>query len=426
MVTATPPTTKVEQFPCPSCGAKLEFHPHAGRLKCPYCGWEDAIAETAAAIVEHDYREYLQTKHTTLSQLSTTALEVACPGCRASITFQPPDTAGKCPFCGTGIVTQGKAAGPVIEPEGVMPFTISQQQARQRIRQWIENRWFVPNALKQMAQQTGLQGVYLPFWTYDTYTVSHYTGMRGEYYYVTETYTETDDDGNSSTRTERVQRTRWYPTAGTVEQFFDDVLIPATQQVPGPDLQKLAPWPLENLQPYDSAYLAGFKAQRYQVPLATGFETAKQQIKGDIEDQAKSDIGGDDQQITTLATDYSAITFKHILLPVWISAYRYNNRPFQVMVNAQTGAVLGDRPWCKVKVGLAIAAGVGVLIGILWLASHHSRSTPNFRPNRPGQVWQSGAGSDRRFDQSNSQRNSNSRRDNPPKSSSAATAKSRR
>jgi ribosomal protein S27E len=406
MVTATPPAPKVKQFPCPSCGAKLEFNPHAGQLKCPYCGWEHAIAQTAEDIVERSYTEYLQTKHTPMTKLSETALEVSCPGCRASITFQPPDTAGKCPFCATGIVTQGKAAGNVIEPEGILPFGVSQNQARQRIRKWIENRWFAPNALKQMAQQEGLQGVYLPFWTYDTYTVSHYTGMRGEHYYVTETRTETDADGKTSTHTEQVQRTNWWPTSGTVEQFFDDVLIPATLRVQGQDLHKLEPWPLENLKPYDSAYLAGFKAQRYQVPLDQGFETAKQRMKGDIEGTVTDHIGGDDQQITSLSTDYSAITFKHILLPVWISAYRYNNKQFQVIVNAQTGAVLGDRPWSKVKIGLAIAAGIGLLTGGIWFYNTHVRYVPSVRPSTSGQVLRSGRAIERTLRQNSPKRES--------------------
>jgi DNA-directed RNA polymerase subunit RPC12/RpoP len=380
MTTATQTPVTNRQFPCPSCGSKLEFNPKAGELKCPHCGWKEAIPQTAAAVEERSYEQYLTIAPSQTTLLSTTALEVECTGCRAQVTFEPPQTAGKCPFCGTGIVAQGKTPHPTLAPESLLPCRISQREAQAKVRKWIESRWFAPNALKQLAQQEGIQGIYLPFWTYDSHTISHYTGDRGEYYYTTETYTTTNSDGEQVTETREVRHTRWYSTSGTVTRFFDDVLIPATQEIPPDRLTKLQPWDLTKLMPYDAAYLAGFKAQRYQVSLQQGFGLAKSTMADMIDRDVRSDIGGDEQQVNSVTTAYNAITFKHILLPVWLSAYRYHNQQYQVMVNAQTGQVLGDRPYSVVKIALAVFAGVAIVVGGVVLFNY--AKTPH-HPRRP-------------------------------------------
>lgn len=370
----------LQTFPCSHCGAKLEFNPRVGRLKCPYCGHEEDVPESPDDLTELPYETYLATRKVKTSRLSESALEVACPSCRARVTFQPPDVAGNCPFCGTGIVGKGEKAHPVVEPGGILPCLVAQKQARDRIRKWLGSNWFVPSALQQMAQQEGLQGVYLPFWTYDAQTQTQYTGQRGEHYYTTETHTYTNSEGETITETREIQHTRWYSASGSVARFFDDVLIPATTQLTPKQLKKLEPWNLKKLVPYAPAYLAGFKAQRYQVPLEMGLERAKTEMQKVIHQDICHDIGGDEQQVDWSTTQHHDITFKHVLLPVWLSAYRYNNKQYQVIVNAQTGEVIGDRPYSAVKIALAIAAGVTVLVGGFFL---FSRLMDKPSPKRP-------------------------------------------
>lgn len=380
------PESAVKKFPCPSCGANLEFNPKSAQLKCPYCAWEDAIPESAEQVQERSYEEYLNKNRTHLAKLSATALEVRCSDCGANVTFEPPHVAGQCPFCAASIVAQPKLADPTLAPEGIVPFTIDRQKARESIQRWIGSRWFAPNALKQLAQQEKIQGVYLPFWTYDSYTTSHYSGERGEYYYITETYTETNDQGETETKTREVRHTRWYFVSGMVSRFFDDVLIPATKLVNIKRLNALEPWHLqESLRPYDPSYLAGFEAQRSQVALKEGFENAKDIMSDEIHSDVQCDIGGDEQRIHNISTAYSAITFKHILLPVWLSCYRYRNKQYQVMVNARTGEVQGDRPYSVWKITSAVVAGIALVGGIFVLfnlnkAKHQPPNNPNPYP----------------------------------------------
>ena len=349
------------RYPCPGCGADLLFAPEDGYLTCPYCGRKEAIPASAEEVVERSYEEYLKPRSDQLIVIAGDALEVKCDGCGATVTFTPPEVAGECAFCGRKIVAQPRSADPILAPEGVLPFRVAEKQANEVIKKWIATRWFAPNALKKLAYQEAVGGVYLPFWTYDVNTVTHYTGQRGEHYYVQETYQEIDSTGKSVARTRQVRKTRWYGASGTVTRWFDDVLVPATKSVARPRLVALEPWDLDQLKRYEPVYLAGFKAQRYEVALSEGFEEAKAIMAPTIESDVRRDIGGDEQRIERLATSYSGITFKHLLLPVYLGAYRFNGKVFQVMVNARTGEVQGDRPYSFWKIFFFVLMIIAVI-----------------------------------------------------------------
>jgi len=199
----------------------------------------------------------------------------------------------------------------------------------------------------------------MPFWTYDTATTTRYTGMRGDHYYVTESYT--DSQGKSQTRS--VQKTRWSGASGTVNNNFDDVLVCASHSLPEKLTRDLEPWDLPELQGYDDRYLSGFVTESYQVDLKAGFDSAKQVMAPKIRSTICSDIGGDVQQVTTQSSDYNNITFKHILLPLWISAYKYNDKVYRFMINARTGEVQGERPWSVIKITLLVLGVIAIGVG---------------------------------------------------------------
>lgn len=348
------PKAKQQRFPCSACGADLVFDPKENCLVCPYCGHKEAIPTTDALVEERLLDDFLRPGGERLAKVAENAIEVSCTRCGATVTFTPPEVAGDCPFCGSTIVAQPKAADPMVAPEAVLPFSVTQQQANAAIKRWLSSRWFAPNALKKLAYQESISGVYIPFWTYDANTRSYYTGERGEHYYVTEQYTDTDAQGNTVTKTRQVQHTRWYSASGEVARSFDDILIPATKSVSRPRLAQLEPWDLHQLNPYDPAFLSGFKAQRYQVEMVEGFEEAKGIMAPVIEGDVRRDIGGDVQRVHSINTSYFDKTFKHILLPVYIGAYRFNQKIYQVMINARTGEVQGDRPYSVWKIALLI------------------------------------------------------------------------
>ena len=331
------------------------YEPQDGYLSCPYCGHKEAIPKSAAEVQERSFEQYLRVRPEQMGELAANALEVQCQSCGAKSLFTPPEVAGRCEFCGVQIVAQPQSADPILTPEGLLPFRITQKQATENLRKWLASRWMAPNDLKRFAQPDAIHGIYIPFWTYDTNTTTHYTGQRGDYYYVTETYYETDAQGKQVARTRQVRHTRWSSASGTVSRWFDDVLIPATRSLSLGRLDALEPWDLNQLVPYNPAFLSGFKAQRYQIDLEQGFALMKEVIAEQIETDVRDDIGGDEQSIDELSTHYSGITFKHLLLPVYAGAYRFKGKVFQIIVNARTGEIQGDRPYSSVKIVLLIA-----------------------------------------------------------------------
>ena len=194
-------------YPCPGCGASEVFDPADGQLTCRYCGHKEPVPVGTAAVEEYSYNEYLRAPGP-MMKTSEHTRDGTCSSCGAVITFTGEELSDTCAFCGTSVVVQPKESDPLVSPVGVVPFRIPQPQATQCINEWLKHRWFAPSALKKFAGEATISGIYLPFWTYDADTTSNYTGERGEHYWETETYTETDSNGNTVERTRQVQKTR--------------------------------------------------------------------------------------------------------------------------------------------------------------------------------------------------------------------------
>ncbi len=353
----TPSSPSARFFPCKQCGAKLQYEPGTKHLKCPYCSAENEIAVADEPAAELDFDAALARLESSTPTEKTDTVQ--CDGCRAVLTLAPNITSLACPFCGTNIVNQGRTTS-LIKPNAVLPFAIKREAAVESYRKWIKSRWFAPSKLKSQALlDATLQGLYLPAWTYDCDTNTSYTGERGDAYYVSVTVMV---NGKPQIRQER--RIRWTPVSGAVFVQFDDVLVLASPTLPPKLTEKLEPWDLKTCLPYSDDFLAGFTAECYQTDLKQGFGVAKEKMAPEIDAAIRSDIGGDEQRISSRSSRYSRITFKHILLPVWVSAYRFGGKVFQFLINARTGEVQGQRPYSALKIAMAVLAGL-IVIGII-------------------------------------------------------------
>jgi DNA-directed RNA polymerase subunit RPC12/RpoP len=358
-----------KDFPCASCGAKVRYDPETQGLKCEYCGAVRPVPLEAGDVAELDYHRYLawvESQEDTLEQIV-----FECDSCGAETTAAPDVASTECPYCDTPLVHEGGSTQH-IKPKSLLPFRVSEEDARSSFRKWILSLWFAPNALKKYARgDRKLNGVYVPYWTYDCNTITWYTGQRGEYYWTTETYTTTVN-GKTVTRTRSVRKTRWYSASGVVFNSFDDILILASTSLPRSYALKLEPWDLDNLVPYGDAFLSGFRTESYHVDLDEGFGRAARVMEGPIRSSICRDIGGDRQRIHSTNTKYEDISFKHILLPVWISAYRFKEKVYRFLVNARTGEVQGERPWSWMKIllfALGVIGGIGGVAGLIALLS---------------------------------------------------------
>jgi predicted RNA-binding Zn-ribbon protein involved in translation (DUF1610 family) len=367
--TVATPVEKERKFPCKSCGANLTFAPGQSVLKCTFCGHAETIPQTAQEIKEYSFNDYLQKPRSKgYGSAEGKYQDVRCNGCGAVAHLDATVSATTCPYCGSPMVLDDakteESDEDVITPEGLIPFKVTAQRAQQLFKEWIAGLWFAPNGLKNESHASQLHGVYHPYWTYDANTISHWTGERGDYYYTTETYT-TEEDGKTVTRTREVRHTRWTFVSGVHSEFFDDVLIDA-----GKDLAFPATYNLGELVPYTSEYLSGLGAERYTLSCEDGWKEAKQEIAGEIRSAVNGEIGGDEQRVLSIDTAFSGITYKHILLPLWISCYRYANKSYCFQINGQSGAVAGSRPYSFWKIAALVLVIIAVIAGIVIAVQH--------------------------------------------------------
>lgn len=354
--------------PCEACGADLRFAPGQEKLVCDHCGHDQAIPRALgrgrSGLAELPLAAGLAARLPAGAMQDNRTL--TCSNCAALIEISGANHAGQCPFCATPVVLDTGLTRQ-IKPQGLVPFALTEAQAHAALNSWLSGLWFAPSGLRQYARKgRKMTGVYAPFWTFDAETRSRYTGARGDAYYETEEV-QVEVNGRWETRSQQVRRVRWTPVAGRVARDFDDVVIYASRSLPPAYMAALQPWDLSALTAYHPDYLAGFEAEGYTVALSDGHDQARAEMARVIDMDVRRDIGGDEQRVAAIDTDFAQETFKHILLPIWTAAYRYRDRSYRFVVNAQTGQVRGDRPWSAWKIAFAVAfAAIALGLG-LWL-----------------------------------------------------------
>lgn len=355
------------RFPCDTCGSDLRFAPGEDELVCDHCGNIQVIETTRIArggIREQDFETAAR------NQLSTEDIEETrvskCPNCGATIEFDPDIHASECPFCATPVVTD-TGMHRQIKPRGLLPFDLDEARARGALTQWLGSLWFAPSGLMEYARKgRKMNGIYVPYWTFDADTKSRYTGQRGTHYYETRTVTR-----NGKRQQVKVRKTRWRNASGRVARFFDDVLVLASRSLPKKYTDGLEPWDLSALEPYKPEYLAGFRAEGYWVELTAGFTEARAYMDRMILRDVKGDIGGDAQRVNNVDSTIGDVTFKHILLPVWLAAYKYRGKTYRFVVNGRTGRVQGARPYSAWKISIAVCLGLIIALTVGYVIANN-------------------------------------------------------
>lgn len=348
------------RFPCDQCGADYRFDPKESQLVCDHCGHTSEMADMGpwkGSINELDFKTAIN------NQLPAQEIEQTrvskCPNCAAQVEFDAVTHSKECPFCATPVVTDtGKHRH--IKPKGVLPFALNERAANRAMTDWLGKLWFAPNGLQEYARKgRKMDGIYVPYWTFDADTKSSYRGERGTEYHETRTVMR---DGKQEQQT--VTKVRWRNVSGRVARFFDDVLVLASRSLPKKFTDALQPWDLDALEPYRPEFLAGFRAEGYAVELEEGFVEARAHMDRVILRDVKFDISGDRQRVHNIDTSVSDVTFKHILLPVWMAAYKYRGKTYRFVVNGRTGRVQGERPWSAWKIAVAVLLGAIVAAGV--------------------------------------------------------------
>ncbi|RDY59959.1 DNA helicase PriA [Flagellimonas nanhaiensis] len=341
---------------CVNCGAELTYKPGTTSIACEYCGHQESINIDEQGFEELELYPYL--KEMGAQKHSEEISMLHCKNCGADQHVEENYKSLHCVYCSMPLVVEDAYKEQWILPGAVLPFQIEKEKSFGIFKKWVDGLWWAPNKLKKAALDPQFtKGLYLPYWTFDAQLAASYTGQRGEYYYETQRYR----DSNGKTQTRQVRKTRWYPASGKVSGFVDDTLIKASRQKAGRVPKKIARWNLKKLQPFNSSFLSGFVTEKYTIPLQQGHMLAKDVARDIAERWCRQDIGGDTQRVSSMDMNLTQETFKHILLPVYVSAYRYKGKEYNFFINGENGSISGSRPYSAWKIILAILFGIALI-----------------------------------------------------------------
>ncbi len=362
-------------YRCDQCGAQMQFDPARGMLACAMCGATKAAPQASAVGGAAAGAEVGQVQEIRLDQglimskskgLGTETVSARCDECGAVVQFTPGVTATRCTFCDSPKVLAQQSQGTSLTPESLIPFGLDAKAAQAAFGKWLKGLWFRPGDLTSESKIKELKGVYVPYWTFDARAHSNWNADAGYYYYVEEEYWATEN-GKKVRRTKRVKHTRWEPAWGQRSDFFDDKLICASKGLPANLVKQVSNFSTKELVPYQPSFLAGWSAEAYAIDLELAWKTAQAEMFSEQTDRCRKDVPGDTQRNLRVNTRLSEQTFKHVLLPVWIAAFRYNDKPYRFLVNGQTGKVSGKAPYSAFKIILFIAVILAIIAGIVIL-----------------------------------------------------------
>ncbi len=349
----TPELTALEKHACPACGAQAEWHPARQALICPFCGTEaphEIDFETGKA-QEIDLVKTLRELPDDMRGWQAQTRTVRCRSCQAVSVFEAERVGQNCDFCGSPELVDYEEIKAPIRPSSLLPFRIKEATVRESIRAWYRGRWFAPNALKSRAMTDTVHGLYIPYWTFDAQVHCSWSADAGHYYY-------------SRVNNRSVRRVRWEPANGKVEHFFDDEPVPGSHGIDMNLLRGVEPFPTHHVVPYDTAFLAGFVVEHYQIVLIDALKLARQSMRARLKSICAGQVPGDTHRKLRIFPSYSGETFKHILVPVWLLTFQYGPRSYQVLVNGYTGRIAGKYPKSLWKI---LAALTAVLFLVLFL-----------------------------------------------------------
>jgi Zn finger protein HypA/HybF involved in hydrogenase expression len=359
---AAPKTAAAAEFQCQACGGRMAYDAGQGRMLCGFCGATRGVGEgdEARTIVEYDLEHGLGVSAE--RGYGAAVRRVGCAQCGAVVSYGENETARGCDFCGSPQVASRDDSQLPIRPESVLPFRVDQKAATAKFSSWLGTLWLRPSDLRKLASVSEMTGMYVPYWAFDASVHSDWTAFAGYYYYVTETVATTDAQGRTVHRQRQVQKVRWEPAWGSRNDAYDDLLVCGSRGLSEAMTQKLEPFDTRALAPYDPSYLAGWRAEEYSVDLNGGWQRAVERMQDSQQARCSRDVPGDTQRALHVTNRFADEKFKHILLPIWISVYRYKDKPFQFLVNGQTGEVTGHAPWSAVKITLLVLAVAVVVL----------------------------------------------------------------
>ena len=343
--------SQVTNYQCPACTGPLQFNPETGKLGCEFCGSVFELAEIEAlyeekeeqAVEAHEKAEADQAKQQSEWDLSGIREDwgadasgmktYSCPACTAELICDATTAATACPYCGNPTVVPGQFSGS-LKPDFVIPFKHNKDEAIKALKKHYQKRFFLPRSFTSQNHIQQIQGVYVPFWLFDA-------GANAHIRYKATRVRSWSDANYIYTETSFFSVTR----GGTLA--FEDVPVDGSSKMTDELLESIEPFDLSEAVDLQTAYLAGYLADKYDVESASGEERIRQRVETSMNDRVQSTFLGYATVLPTsrqIRIDHG--NARYVLLPVWLLNTTYRGKTYTFAMNGQTGKMTGSFPIC--------------------------------------------------------------------------------
>jgi len=333
-------------FTCPNCGGAMRYDPYSTDLKCDNCGYIQVVEEVPAKEVEQVLDLALGT--TRGHRWAEAQRRLVCQQCSATTIFPIGQTSSECPFCGSNVLIASRDDADILPPQAIILQGFSANDLKKIIRKWLGIGFFAPDDLAKLSRHADLRPAYIPFWVFEATVTGHWTAQVAKGY------------GRNK---------EWVWEHGEHIFFFTNELVAGTNRLPAELLRLTQPYDWTKLVEFKPEYLAGWPASTYDVALAQASLNARERMVADAQKQLyyKAAPGRQVRDLQVTSADFDGVTYKQVLLPIWIATYSYRGKKFPLLINGQNGKVAGKKPTDSVKVALVVLMGVVAFIILSFL-----------------------------------------------------------
>lgn len=360
----------VLEYKCPNCGGAISFDPNSQQMKCPYCeaqfdvanvkDYSDTVAnETKGDKINWDAYDETSGSGNWRSDETSNMLSYVCESCGGEIVGDESMGASSCPYCGNPVIIARQFSG-MLRPDLVIPFKLDKEAAKAAFKKFTEKKILLPNLFRTKSHLDSIKGIYVPYWLYNCKTdvnarfnatkVTHWSDSKYNY-----------------TRTDHYMVIR----QGNVD--FELVPVDGSSKLDNNYTEAVEPFDYSQAVDFETAYLSGYLADKYDVNAEQSSERANERIKQSATKSLQDTVMGYTSctpASVNIAMDHGNISYA--LLPLWLLNAKYNGKLYTFVMNGQTGKFVGTLPMDKTKFWLwfsGVFAGCGALFSALayWL-----------------------------------------------------------
>lgn len=353
----------LQEYKCPCCNGGIEFNSSVGKMKCPFCDSEfelESLKELDEVLSNEKPEDMSWDTNAGLDFNDNEEQNMAaysCKSCGAEIITEKTTGASSCPYCGNPIVMMGNFSG-ALKPDLVIPFKFDKKQAKEALAKHFEGKKLLPSAFKSQNHIDEIQGIYVPFWLYDT-------GADANFRYKAKKVKRWHDDDYD------YEETKYYSAVRVGNLDFENVPVDASKKMDDALMDSLEPYNFAEGVSFQTAYLAGYLADKYDVTAEESSKRANQRIKTSTASEFLKTVKGyDDVEVENSSINLINGRTRYALLPMWLLNTTWNGQKFMFGMNGQTGKFVGNLPCDKGKFWKLFFSTFGITAAIVFCIFH--------------------------------------------------------